>query len=291
MHLSLADRKVNFSELQPHQVVNPCFGGRDTWASKVGLCRILRDIDPDLCYVLPEDQDRFAGHMDGRLFISKLAVNPDLPSKFNSKGGAWAPEGFEDTWFNEGRYHTGNSVTMVTRADQLPRIDVSTHLGVVQPALVPYLGEGCMARKWELHLYVAMISSKGGTPLRFYAYDDMEVILARKLYDTAASGSDIACVQDTHWETVQGNCTDTCVVNTPGWPPDGRFSKAANTHRGGRTMSFANYSALVQMPPDTKTKLVRDIHDLVSRIPGSRHHSAGGILTRIHIRYVRYPTR
>lgn len=224
----------------------------------------MRDIDPALCYVLPGDRDRVARQMDGKqLWVAKRAPNPAVLTAFNSHNGVWAPEGGERSWYNELQFHKGGAVQFITALGQLPSIDGSSQAGViVQPFFRPFLGAGCMARKWELRAFASVASI---TPPRFYLYRDLEVIVARKLYDTAASGSD-DCMHDTHLTSAKGDCYDPCLVDVAGWPNDGRFNRSEGTNAKGRKMSLSTYTRLASVPSNTTAALVHRIRGLLSRV-------------------------
>jgi len=65
--------KLDFAKLRPKQVVYPCLGPRDSFSNKFALCRMLRDNDPDSCFLLPEDRERVAEKMDGKTVWVVLA--------------------------------------------------------------------------------------------------------------------------------------------------------------------------------------------------------------------------
>ena len=256
--------KVNLSALRPSQVVYPCFGLRDSVASKIGLCKILRDIDPALCYVLPEDHGRVAKQMDGtQLWVSKRDTDPAVLTSRNSNGGVWVPEGKQEKWYNTNQFHGGNAVQFFTTPDQLPSLSHDAAVAVVvQPFFQPFLGKGCMARKWELRVAVAVVSID---PPRFYYYSKWEVNIARKLFDAAAHRAD-ECVHDTHMIGVKGSCYEPCLVDIKGYPKDGHFNQANGTNGGGRMMAFSAYAAVAPMPSAAVAVLERRIHKLLAKV-------------------------
>ena len=266
-------------------MVYPCFGGRDTLFSKVGLCKILRSIDPALCFLLPEDRDRAAEAMDGeQAFVIKRDVNPAVLSSFNSNHGVWVAEGEARSHFDLVRYHKGNAVQFITSPAQLPRINTASETStvMVQPLFKPFLGNGCMARKWDVKAYIGVVSID---PPRFYIWRDLDVIVARNLYDPAAPVSN-DCVYDTHYVSAKGDCYEPCVVDTKGWPKDGHHSHANGTHAVGRMMNLSTYMALAALPSNTSDVLLNRIHDLMSTV---LHHPdvlagfAANPLTKVHV--------
>ena len=105
--------QVDFSALRPAQVVYPCFGGRDTLYSKVGLCKILRDIDPALCYVLPEHRDQVARRMDGaQLWVSKRDANPWQPPMATTHGNHNSSPPMPPTAGEQARREPGGAVRL-----------------------------------------------------------------------------------------------------------------------------------------------------------------------------------
>ena len=143
------------------------------------------------------------------------------------------------------------------------RSDAASKFGLqVQPFFKPFMGNGCMARKWDLKVYLAVASIN---PPRFYMWNVFDVIVARKLYDPAAPASDY-CVHDTHARSARGECYEPCVVDTEGWPKDGHHSYANDTHAVGRMMNLSTYVALSALPSNTTAGLSRRVHDMLSRV-------------------------
>ena len=247
------------------QVVYPCFGFRDTIGVKTGLCKILRDIDPTFCYVLPEDRDRVTAQMDGdHTWVSKTDINVDRLTSYNSNQGVWVPEGREEYYYNSHQHHAGKAVQFISAPDQLPHIEPSSKTqGIVQPFYRPHLGAGCMRRKWELRVFATVVSVN---PPRFYYNVDWEVIVARSVYNGTVAGSDM-CVHDTHSALLASCNTEGggCHVDLKGWPEDGAFVKG--THGwDGRHMAYQTFARLAKMPDSATATLRRRVHRLLSRI-------------------------
>ena len=55
---------AGFENLKPHQVYFPCMGCPSAFCNKRELCRMQRSIDPESCYLLPEDYDALTKKMD-----------------------------------------------------------------------------------------------------------------------------------------------------------------------------------------------------------------------------------
>ena len=157
-----------WSNLQQHQVYEPCMGCKQSYCEKNGLCEIQRKVDPASCYHLPEDGEKVKAQMDG----SKLWVLKRDGRNMN--------------------LHAGSGVSYVKTAQQLPNSTDGSYL--VQPYKEPYLGEGEYRRKAELRVYLAITSLK---PLRVYMYPRLWAVLAGSIY-TSSADVDNRCIHDTH---------------------------------------------------------------------------------------------
>lgn len=262
-------KELTLAKLRQDQVVYPCFGGRDSYVSKIGLCKILRSIDPARCYVLPVDRQRVAAQMDGkRAWVIKLDMNPDVLTSFNANAGVWAPEGYEEEWHDSAKHHRGKSVQYVTRPDQLPHIPRSAATqAVVQRFFMPHLGQGCMRRKWELRVYTTVVSL---SPPRFYYNLGWDVTVARSLYnnETAPGRVRDMCIHDTHGASlVACNLEGSCHVDVEGWPEDGTFRRDGHGLKGdGRSMTYTDFERVAQVPGSVTATLRRRVHDLLSKV-------------------------
>lgn len=149
--------KKGFQNLQPHQVWYPCMGCRDAYCNKRELCRIVRNIDPNACFLLPEDKDRLLQAMDGEKI--------------------WVMKRDSTTWHK----HLGSNVFYIKKETDIPRNDNTEDLTyLVQPFTEPYLGHGKYHRKSEIRLYIAVTSTQ---PLRAYIYKDQWAALASHPYE------------------------------------------------------------------------------------------------------------
>jgi len=121
-----------------------------------------------------------------------------------------------------------------------------------------------MARKVELRAFVSVTSIN---PPRFYLFGELDVVVARKLYDPTAPATDM-CVHDTHVYGKDHNCSESCVVGINGWPKDGDFNKPARRVPPifPTQMNMSTYTALAALPDNTTAVLLRRVHDVLSKL-------------------------
>ena len=161
--------------LKPHQVWFPCMGCKDSYCNKRGLCEITRELDPDSCYLLPNDLDRLKTRMESdrdQLWVLKR----DSPTMHS---------------------HMGTGVSFIRNASQIPSAEnLTDETYLVQPFVEQHMGSGNYHRRHEIRLYIAVTST---TPLRAYAYNEYWVNLALQKYNQTSSAEvpDV-CTLDTH---------------------------------------------------------------------------------------------
>lgn len=167
--------KQGFDSLKPHQVYFPCMGCTDSYCNKEKLCRLQRSIDPESCYLLPEDRT---------VLVKKMKESP---------GETWVLKHDSSTT----AVHSGTGVQLINSIDQLPekkQLEKSSYL--VQPFIDSYMGEGDLRRKTEVRYYVAITSI---TPLRVYYFNDQWMPLSSTLWvDEPRSDLYKKCMQDSH---------------------------------------------------------------------------------------------
>lgn len=234
-----------WANLKPHQAYHPCMGCKHSYCQKRELCRILRSINPEHCYILPEDLDRLRSAMDG--------IHPWVLKK---DGG-------------NVHIHEGRGVWMIKSPEQLPPPEeLSRGMHLVQPWNEPFLGDGMFRRKSEFKIYVAVTSVY---PLRAYAHKEKQVTIAAKEYTNATDAMMDKCMYDTH-------------SNTRGCKLPADVSKALESiFFSERLMSFDNYVKRVGMCESQWTKLVNDTLQLISTVMKighsalENHHTNQGI--------------
>ena len=117
-----------------------------SYCDKVQLCHLLRQYNPDLCFVLPEDHDRLTAKMDNEtLWVLKRS----------------SPELF---------LHVGSGIQYVK---DLSSVDTSDGTYMVQPYYPPLLTY--LHRKAEIKIYLAVTSVY---PLRLYAHKSTPIVLS-----------------------------------------------------------------------------------------------------------------
>jgi hypothetical protein len=179
----LAER--GWPSLRPSQVWYPCMGCRETFCNRRELCRLLRRVDPSLCFLLPDHGAELEARMDGeRIFVVK----------------------------RDGDWHGGDGVEFVRSRDELPRpapgedgedggreggeggegggsTRVHAH---VQRYCEPFLGEGEYKRRSELRIWLAVTNTQ---PLKVYYYSEIWVVLAGAPLDPSAPVCVCVCVR------------------------------------------------------------------------------------------------
>lgn len=161
-----------WSNLKPHQVWYPCMGCKNAYCNKRELCRIVRGIDPNACFLLPDDRDRLVDMMDGKtLWVMKR----------------------DGTYFHK---HIGSNVFYIqSEQDFPPEDEMADSTFLVQPYHNPHLGAGKYKRKSEVRFYIAVTST---SPLRAYAYTHQWATLAPYPYDITEGNLTERCIHDTH---------------------------------------------------------------------------------------------
>lgn len=164
-----------FNTLQPHQVYHPCMGCTATYCNKEQLCRLQRQIDPESCYLLPEDR---------KVLVKKMKQQPNATWVLKHDSSVSA-------------VHSGKGVQLIESAWELPpKSELETDRYLVQPFVESYLGPGDWRRKTEVRYYVAITSI---TPLRAYYFNDQWMPLSSTLWlDHPPSEFYKRCQQDSH---------------------------------------------------------------------------------------------
>ena len=140
-----------WDKLQPHQVWFPCMGCKESYCNKRDLCLLMKEIDPNYCFSLPDDRDRLLENMrvaEGQSLKPQLWVlKEDYPDK---------------------HLHMGSGVRFIQSEMELPnKQDQSSGAFLVQPLVNHKMGSDTWKRRHELKMYVCVTST---TPLRAYTY-------------------------------------------------------------------------------------------------------------------------
>jgi hypothetical protein len=142
-----------WDKLSPHQVWFPCMGCKASYCNKRDLCYLIKKVDPNYCFSLPDDRDRLIKLMESaknsqtqQLWVLKQ----DHPSK---------------------HLHVSAGVRFIESVSELPNEqDQTSGEYLVQP-LVQHkmgIGGGYRNRRHELKMFISVTST---TPLRAYAYN------------------------------------------------------------------------------------------------------------------------
>ena len=180
------NRQLNeqgWENLKPNQVWFPCMGCRESYCSKLELCKFLRSKDKDSCFVLPEDEERW-----------KRALNGD--HVFVLKG----------TGVRTHDTHAGRSIHYVQTTEQVNRVLNSTvghkYRFIAQRYNEPFLGVGDFGRMTECQVVLAITST---SPLRLYMYEDIPCRLSPYLYTNVTDAVNTPCMSTTVGHIVK-NC-------------------------------------------------------------------------------------
>eukprot|EP00548_Thalassiothrix_antarctica_P006124 CAMPEP_0194133020 /NCGR_PEP_ID=MMETSP0152-20130528/3342_1 /TAXON_ID=1049557 /ORGANISM="Thalassiothrix antarctica, Strain L6-D1" /LENGTH=498 /DNA_ID=CAMNT_0038828247 /DNA_START=101 /DNA_END=1597 /DNA_ORIENTATION=- len=167
--------KQGFHNLEPHQVYFPCMGCPSTFCNKERLCYLQRKIDPESCYLLPQDYDKIVQKMNS-------TKKKSFVLKHDSSTSA---------------VHSGQGVKMIDSIDQLPsKEELLTQNYLVQPFQRSYLGKGSYRRTTEVRYYVTITSV---TPLRVYYFNQQWMPMSSTMWlDDPPSELYKRCMQDSH---------------------------------------------------------------------------------------------
>lgn len=140
-----------WDKLSPHQVWFPCMGCKDSYCNKRDLCYLMKKIDPNYCFSLPDDRERLVELMKMKNKTSSRqfwVVKKDNPNE---------------------HFHVGNGIRFIESVEELPSTyDQNSGMFLVQPLVQHKTGRGgYQKRRHELKMYVSVTST---TPLRAYAY-------------------------------------------------------------------------------------------------------------------------
>eukprot|EP00956_Cyclotella_meneghiniana_P016366 scaffold25831_cov38-Cyclotella_meneghiniana.AAC.2 len=140
-----------WDKLSPHQVWFPCMGCKDSYCNKRDLCYLMKKIDPNYCFSLPDDQERLVELMEIKNKTSSRqfwVVKKDNPNE---------------------HLHSGHGVRFIESVEELPNMeDRSSGMYLVQPLVHHRMGkDGYKMRRHELRMHVSITST---SPLRAYAY-------------------------------------------------------------------------------------------------------------------------
>ena len=197
-----------FDTLKPHQVFHPCMGCTDTYCNKEKLCRLQREIDPESCYLLPEDE---------HVLIQKMKQDPTKSWVLKHDSSVSA-------------VHSGQGVKIINSIQELPsNTTLKKENYLVQPFVDSYLGDGDWRRKTEVRYYVAITSI---TPLRVYFFNDQWMPLSSTLWvDDPPSELYKRCMQDSH--AYNAKCSK---------------GKTTTRVQGEKRVRFADYQKATKMP-------------------------------------------
>ena len=146
-----------WDKLRPHQVWFPCMGCNGSYCNKRDLCLIMKEIDPDYCFSLPDDRSRLVenmrrGQVEGEKLQKKQlmwVLKEDHPDK---------------------HLHVGSGVHFIKSEMELPNVqDQSSGAYLVQPFVEHKMANigVYQQRRHELQMFLTVTST---TPLRAYAY-------------------------------------------------------------------------------------------------------------------------
>jgi Tubulin-tyrosine ligase family len=174
------NRQLNergWDTLSPNQVWFPCMGCQESYCSKLELCRFLQSIDPNMCFILPQDSERWQHVMnDTRPYVLK-GTSP------YSHGGA-------NIRYIQTKEEANRFIIEVNSSMQNQSMTY-----IAQPYNEPLLGTGEYRRKGELQIYLALTSS---SPLRLYYYEEHFVVLAAAKYTDSSDAMRRNCMLDAH---------------------------------------------------------------------------------------------
>jgi len=175
-----------FDKLKPHQVFHPCMDCNASYCNKEQLCRLQRAIDPDTCYLLPEDRE---------LLVKKMKQKPTATWVLKHDSAVSA-------------VHSGQGVQIIESAWELPpNSSLETDRYLVQPFVESMLGPGDLRRKTEVRFYVTITSV---TPLRAYCFNDQWIPLPSTLWiDNPHSAVYKKCPQDSHAKNTKCSLANT----------------------------------------------------------------------------------
>ena len=146
-----------WDKLQPHQVWFPCMGCKDSYCNKRDLCLLMKEIDPNYCFSLPDDHDRLLKNMRQSQEEAEGLSKPKQQFWVLKEDGP------------DKHLHVGNGVSFIKSERELPnKQDQSSGSYLVQPLVNHKMGVGIyQRRRHELRMYVCVTST---TPLRAYTY-------------------------------------------------------------------------------------------------------------------------
>lgn len=237
----------DWEHLQPNQVFHPCMGCRQSYCNKRGLCNILRGIDPNLCYVLPNDLQQLKRDM---IELDRLFSN-DTQRKRQGSTGEVTPYVLKAT-----KKHGSKGIKFIWHSSQLPKKDAMDGF-IVQKWMEPHLFSGIFHRKSELRIHVAITSI---FPLRAYYHTDQVVTLAARRYANTMMALTDKCMADT--SSSQG-----CDVNLEK-PFTDFLEKVPNR---GRQIFFRDYVKGVDMSRADQELLLGRALQLTSRVIRAGH--------------------
>lgn len=240
-----------FENLQPHQVWHPCMGCQQSYCNKRYLCKILRVVDPKLCYLLPDDEEQL--RVDMKQSLASGSATPFVLKNVN--GG-----------------HGGRGVQLITHPDELPTKNEDC---LVQKYMEPHLGTGMFHRKAELRLHIAITSV---FPLRAYVHKDHVITLATQPYINSSMAVKNNCMSDTS----TGTCFKGCDVDA-----DKEFyqmlQNASQTHFYNQ-LTLEDYVAAGGLSPNETQVLLERSFQLVAALllAGHRPFREHQVNTGIH---------
>jgi hypothetical protein len=167
-----------WKNLNSHQVWFPCMGCRESYCSKVELCRYMKSINQGSCFILPEDEREWLQTFnESRIFVLKgTGIKTHV--------------------------HAGKSImyvrTIQEAVDFLRSYNSTEHQNLVyiaQRFAHPLLGNGDFKRKAELQIYLTITST---SPIRVYMYQEIVCILAASEYTNSLRAISDNCMLDAH---------------------------------------------------------------------------------------------
>ena len=160
MLTSLALGPATPTQLSFHlQVFYPCMGGRSTYADKRGLCEILHDIEPSLCYPLgtPAIRAMLKRHVTSSNSTLWVLKRDAKGMHMHSGKGVSYVHGWDMLNRTVASWYSRTFVQPRDRG-QKARLDPKWHQGLVQPYRPPYIGRPPFNRKSELRILLAIVS-------------------------------------------------------------------------------------------------------------------------------------